>query len=69
MYIIKQVVSLTNSIDSVCSNPLEISMGVLPSLFSDNETQQLFFTLKRLSGHKCQLKPESCLSPRLSPKF
>ena len=35
---LKQVLSLTSSIDSVCSNPLEIAIGVLPSLFSENET-------------------------------
>lgn len=52
MYIIKQVVPLTNSIDSVCSNPLEISVGVLPSLFSENETRQLFITLQRRSEHQ-----------------
>ena len=52
MYIIKQVAPLTNSIDSVCSNPLEISVGVLPSLFSENETRQLFITLKRRSEHQ-----------------
>ena len=41
--------SLTNSIDSVWSNTLEISIGVLPSLFSENEAQQLFIALKRRS--------------------
>jgi len=70
MYIIKQVFSLTSSIDSVCSNPLEIAIGVLPSLFSENETRQLFITLKDGQGNKYQLKLESILSPRLlSPKF
>lgn len=57
MYIIKQVVSLTNSTDSVSSNSLEISMGVLPSLFSENRTQQLF--IKHGRGNKYQLNPES----------
>lgn len=63
MYIIKQVVSLTNSTDSVSSNSLEISMGVLPSLFSENKSQQLF--IKHSRGNKYQLNPESILSPRL----
>jgi len=63
MYIIKQVVPLTNSTDSVSSKSLEISMGVLPSLFSENKSQQLF--IKHGRGNKCQLNPESILSPRL----
>lgn len=56
IYIIKQVVSLTNSIDSVWSNPLEISIGVLPSLFSENEAQQLFIALKRRSEQQASVE-------------